>query len=73
VISAICRTLQHVDDTSRAPDAALRPAHEVSAERIRAARLLVALTTLGHRVTGCFFGPDRSYHEARRRFVYKTG
>jgi putative two-component system hydrogenase maturation factor HypX/HoxX len=21
----------------------------------------------------CFFGPDRSYHEARRRFVYKTG
>jgi putative two-component system hydrogenase maturation factor HypX/HoxX len=20
----------------------------------------------------CFFGPDRSYHEARRRFVYKT-
>jgi putative two-component system hydrogenase maturation factor HypX/HoxX len=21
----------------------------------------------------CFFGPDRSYHEARRRFVYKLG
>lgn len=21
----------------------------------------------------CFFGPDRSYHEARRRFVYKQG
>jgi putative two-component system hydrogenase maturation factor HypX/HoxX len=21
----------------------------------------------------CFFGADRSYHEARRRFVYKTG
>jgi putative two-component system hydrogenase maturation factor HypX/HoxX len=21
----------------------------------------------------CFFGRDRSYHEARRRFVYKTG
>jgi putative two-component system hydrogenase maturation factor HypX/HoxX len=21
----------------------------------------------------CFFGEDRSYHEARRRFVYKTG
>ncbi len=21
----------------------------------------------------CFFGPDRSYHEARRRFVHKTG
>jgi putative two-component system hydrogenase maturation factor HypX/HoxX len=21
----------------------------------------------------CFFGPDRSYHEARSRFVYKTG
>ena len=21
----------------------------------------------------CFFGPDRSYHEARRRFVYKPG
>ena len=21
----------------------------------------------------CFFGPDRSYHEARQRFVYKTG
>jgi putative two-component system hydrogenase maturation factor HypX/HoxX len=21
----------------------------------------------------CFFGPDRSYHEARRRFVYKGG
>jgi putative two-component system protein, hydrogenase maturation factor HypX/HoxX len=20
----------------------------------------------------CFFGPDASYHEARRRFVYKT-
>jgi len=20
----------------------------------------------------CFFGPDRSYHEARRRFIYKT-
>ena len=22
---------------------------------------------------GCFFGEDRSYHEARRRFVYKLG
>jgi putative two-component system hydrogenase maturation factor HypX/HoxX len=21
----------------------------------------------------CFFGPDRSYHEARRRFVHKLG
>ena len=21
----------------------------------------------------CFFGPDPSYHEARRRFVYKLG
>jgi hypothetical protein len=21
----------------------------------------------------CFFGPDRSYDEARRRFVYKLG
>ena len=21
----------------------------------------------------CFFGADRSYHEARRRFVYKLG
>src|SRR6185436_16728900 len=22
---------------------------------------------------GCFFGPDRSYHEARQRFVFKLG
>lgn len=21
----------------------------------------------------CFFGPDHTYHEARRRFVYKLG
>jgi putative two-component system protein, hydrogenase maturation factor HypX/HoxX len=21
----------------------------------------------------CFFGPDRSYHEARHRFVHKLG
>ncbi len=44
----------------RARDENLKPLHAYGAEELA-------------RAHECFFGRDRSYHEARRRFVYKLG
>jgi putative two-component system hydrogenase maturation factor HypX/HoxX len=44
----------------RAHDERLKPLHRYAREELA-------------RSYECFFGPDSSYHEARRRFVYKLG
>ena len=50
--------------------AAKRSARERDEQRKRLAAYRAEELARSH---ACFFGADRSYHEARRRFVYKTG
>ena len=51
---------------ARLEDKRRRRAHDERAKPLHAYRT----EELAHCLQ-CFFGPDRSYHEARRRFVYK--
>ena len=65
----------------RAPGARPATLASGSSEKRRAARRATSSASRSRayraeelaRSHRCFFGPDRSYHEARRRFVYKLG
>ena len=47
--------------------------HESSFQPMRSARATPRQAAELARWHECFFGADRAYHEARRRFVYKLG